>query len=432
MTTTTAGTTTGTTFYTLPVNLPRIIAAFDKVNRRLERTTGVHEPLRVLSREETTLTDPEAGGQLPVVALRVNWVLAAGEWRVAGVVTPVNSHSADYTYRAVDKTVPAPVVTDPRLCEHCGQRRNRVMLFVLADTQGNTMQVGTTCMEPHTGIKATKSLGLLLHRDPLDFLDPSDVVEDPEDWGGHDLPRAWSSEVEFPVRDVLGTAAHMFLTDEDESTAGGVYYSPKERAMDALCGEGLPVVTAKERAVADATYEAFRGSSEEPGTYRGNLAAALANTTVSRKQLGLVISAVGSYLRQQAREKEAAARAASINPAPWAPEGTKLSKAAPLVARLVFTFEYETPWGPVWRYVFHTEAGHEITWKSARGMCFDLSAEEPGCNNYCPTTGDVVTFTSGYVKSVGEYRGHTQTVMTRLRPASVRRGNEAGPAPWGE
>lgn len=417
-------TTTGIEFYTLPEHLTTIRLAFDKANARLASFSNTADPLQITNMEELQLDTKSGESRVTVLRLTVNWALSAADWTVAGLITPINGDTDEFTYAAFDASVTATDITDPRMCDHCGIRRNRSVTFLLVNNEGETMQVGSSCMEPRTGLRATKSLTNVLLSSPLDFVDDTLVlpeIEDDPDW----LPEKWesytSTATEYPLRKVLAVAAYMHHTNDLD----GIKYG----TVGAMRSGVTLKLTDADQELADQVYAAYVDGPADD-SYLGNLAKVFRHEWINRRQLGLVASAVPSYLRAQEWAKRDRLENGEVNPEPWAAAKTKITKDSPLEARLVRESCWETEWGEVSRYTFRTKENHELTWKTGTVPTAELVNEGADSCESSLQTGDVAIIQGGSVKEIGEYLGKTQTVLTRVRLGGIRRGTDEEPAPF--
>lgn len=248
--------------------------------------------------------DVELVGEMPRFK---GWSFVATlDYEDAGVVTrPVPGVTVDLSaHRA-----------RPAECDYCGKRRERVGTFVFLHTDGSTKQVGRTCLQPFAGLSVS---GLAWLSASLDELEAIEERGDREERGTREPTR-------FYVGELLRTACEVEQVEGYRSRAGATF--GKSATVDLvtaiLCGRsknddelrahvaaGADTAKATEKAAAVRAYaRELEGFSE----YVENLRTLAAGDTVTWRNAALLVSAVGSYNKDQGLQIERKAQAAAVH-----------------------------------------------------------------------------------------------------------------------
>lgn len=190
-------------------------------------------------------------------------------------------------------------------CDHCKSNRQRRDVFVVRNLDtGEQLQVGRTCLRDFLGTDDPASI-------VTRFRFWSEVEEQEREWAGS-LPWAAST---IALLELSAVAIRLFgwcskgQANIDESLTPTASY-----VNIALCETNCPhdaklkrqMVTGlndADRNLAQETLAHFRGLERSGSDYIHNLRVALADDTVSNpRHIGLVVSAVASYIREQERE----------------------------------------------------------------------------------------------------------------------------------
>lgn len=275
-------------------------------------------------------------------------------------------------------------------CDHCKTNHKRKYTVILRDTKtGEFIQVGKSCLKDFTGVNIASYAAWLSFWDSLDELQEASHRE-----------RLQKFELNYEVDDILGQAI-------EQSKHGG-YISAKVaednetdstsiRVKMAIDGEAdkygnvyypLYEITDETREVIKAVKE-FINEHEDDSVYMHNLKTLLHLKFIKWSNIGLVVSAYGTYLREVA-EKEAKERKA-----PSEYIGTVGDKIE-FTATPQCIYSTYTDWGNM--YIYKFEVGSDvIIWKTSR-----------------PLSDDSITI-KAKVKEHSLYNGQKQTVITNGR-----------------
>jgi len=148
------------------------------------------------------------------VRLGVDSIVKLAGWRLVAVIEHM-FHNAEFDKDGKEiskpetlnlirevpgETMPAKYRDTPQNCDHCGYKRRRNKTFVLAHDDGQTAQVGSTCLSDYLGVDASRLTNMASFL--TDFVDL--VAGDGWDdygYGGGRGPRVW------PIRDIISFAS---------------------------------------------------------------------------------------------------------------------------------------------------------------------------------------------------------------------------------
>ncbi|UNZ21842.1 hypothetical protein HC362_15295 [Streptomyces sp. 891-h] len=297
---------------------------------------------------------------------------------------PEQDAEAARQYRAIEN-----------FCHGCAVARHRTATYLARHENGEIRQLGTTCVEPYTGLPIKG----------LEALWRFGTLKD-SDWDGDEggIP----ADLRVPVVEVLRVTAAIveaegrFYSRSEQwkntrPTADGVeaYFfdrkAPMEWKAEIDAEPDAPSTAAAVRAWAVQGY----GSLSD---YRHKVAQLAKGETVDPRHLPTLVSAIAGWHRNQ--EKEAAERAAQ-NSKPQGAVGERISTNATVTT--VIELEGRT-------YGYHTQRRRLVKFQDREGnvfVWFSSAAE-------VPDQGDEVELT-GTVKDHSIYRETAQTVLTRCR-----------------
>jgi hypothetical protein len=305
-----------------------------------------------------------------------------GGYEMVGVLEKVKK-GVNFVFMTNNDHYDAAYASCSMSCEHCKTRRRRKQIFILHNEEkGETVKVGSTCLEDFTGHNPA---GLLLlasrwedlrqdifyddheggfygtpHRDPLIFL--AIVVEVIEKYGW--LPR---SKAGFGQKSTSEIAYERCFINYDKK--------PEEASV--------------EKAVE--ILEWARNVDPGSSSYLHNLKVAAGLQEITSKEAGLVASMVAAYQRAQANERKR-----EQNTSEWVGEVKERIEKSVTVEGIFSTTGF---YGPTTIYRFIDKAGNNYTWFSS-GAAWGVKV------------GDEVTI-KGTVKKHETYKGVKQTVLTR-------------------
>lgn len=397
------------TYRIYPTRIDQALAKIEAANKRLERA-GITERFEVTTRPVIVERTRHGNGGL-------TWV--DREERIELTLNRPDISYGGWTFVASVDATDAGMITrvapgqdlggwrpkDLR-CDHCNQVRQRTATYIVRDEQGNTRQIGSGCLRPFLGVTP----GALW---ALEY--------EPEIGEGYDAPepgeRDWGAGRVADAREMIALA--LAVSDggtdyvsrsraeilERASTADRVFsvIEPPQRAEDR---RGWEAIKAKaDEYIADGTVEKVIEAGrniEGDGDYAENMRVVLANEHVSYKHLGLAVSAVGVWSRNQER----AARNAPVAKGFVADVGEKITGTK---ATVVTVKHMDNPYqrgAENTLVVFRTESGHLVKWFASGRKNFKV--------------GEVGEFTGGTVKKHDQYKDQDQTVVVRVKfePAS--------------
>ncbi|GAA2242243.1 hypothetical protein GCM10010232_31640 [Streptomyces amakusaensis] len=281
------------------------------------------------------------------------------------------------------------------LCQGCAVARHRTATYLARHENGETKQLGTTCVEPYTGlpIKGLEALWRL------------GTLKD-SDWDGDEggVP----VDLRVPVTEVLRVAAAVvamdgrFYSRSEEwknrvPTAGsvdGYFFDRKASEEWRAAIDAEPGAASTAAAVRAWALKGYGSLSE----YRHKVGQLAKGETVAPRHLPTLVSAIAGWHRDQ--EKEAIERAAQNS----RPQGTKGERiTVPATVTTVIELEER-------HYGYHAQRRRLVKFQDAEGnvyVWFSSAATVPG-------KGDEVELT-GTVKEHSVYGETAQTVLTRCR-----------------
>ncbi|MFD0373602.1 hypothetical protein [Streptomyces sp. NPDC127114] len=280
-------------------------------------------------------------------------------------------------------------------CQGCSVARHRTATYLARHENGEIRQLGTTCVEPYTGlpIKGLEALWRL------------GSIKD-SDWDGEEggVP----ADLRVPVDEVLRVAAAVVTQDgrfysrseqwkNRVPTADSVeaYFFDRKAPMEWRAGiDAEPDAASTAAAVRAWALQGYGSLSE----YRHKVGQLAKGETVAPRHLPTLVSAVAGWHRDQ--EKAAIERAAQ-NSKPQGSKGERLTVPATVTTVIELEERY---------YGYHAQRRRLIKFQDAEGnvyVWFSSAATVPG-------KGDEVELT-GTVKEHSTYGETAQTVLTRCR-----------------
>ena len=325
-------------------------------------------------------------------------------------------------------------------CEHCQTNRFRSVTFVCKDSEGNTRQVGRTCLKDYTGINPSMAV---LWAEVRDFIADESVSDyDPDDWcsrgitpmcdvetvlghasdvirelgyrrsderdstkenvlrrlGSHEVPSAEGKEKAKAVREWL-TSLGEIAKAEDEAISAAWKAIEDLRASRAEWDDPDDFIDAKERLLVK--YDKLLRDRTVKDLERNCIPLAVCGFS-KQSHVGILAYmplAYERYMERKAREeqweRERQAAAAASDYVEKVKERLTIHAAT---ARLVTS--WETDYGTTFLYKFTDDHGNVFVWRASRR--FEAS--------------DGMTI-KGTVKEHSEYNGVKQTVITRCAAA---------------
>lgn len=306
-------------------------------------------------------------------------------WRPVAEVTFTPSGNPVVRH-AYGHTGPAPDL-DQDVCDVCHARRARSLLYVFTDEEGQTAQVGSTCVEAFTGITPT---GI-------------QTVFDTSIFGDTYQPSRARDGVEHRD-DVLLAAIRV--------TDGGKVHISRERAelsltpstsadVRQMLREAFDQATPDEEALIEQIRSFIDDIEDEDDTFLGKLRAVASDEWVAPRDIGLLAYAPVAFWRDQEKRRREQVRA-SINDDWRGSPGDKIANGTTFTVQR--TSRHSTMWGMTTIVSMLDDANRQITWFASGSRDF--------------RKGQVLTATSGVIKDHDMFDGKKNTVVSRLRLAS--------------
>ncbi|MEV0278552.1 hypothetical protein AB0I22_19520 [Streptomyces sp. NPDC050610] len=283
-------------------------------------------------------------------------------------------------------------------CHGCKVARHRTATYLARHDSGEYRQLGTTCVEPYTGLPI-KGLEALWR---FGKLKDSDWDGDSEGGIPADLRVTVAKALQVTAAIVAQDGRFYSRAEEWKNTsptadAVSAYFfdrraSPEWRAaIDAEPGAADTAAAVREWAI-----QGYGSTSD----YRHKVAQLAKAETVAPRHLSTLVSAIAGWHRDQ---EKAAAEQAARNSKPQGTKGERLTVAATVTTVIELEERYYGYHAQRRRLVkFQDDAGNVYVWFSSAATV--------------PSKGDEVELT-GTVKEHSTYGETAQTVLTRCRVA---------------
>lgn len=322
------------TTYTAEILAHRLDALKSAVAKLAKLAAKVDAPapeVVVTDRIEKTITQDEKTTTevwLQVTILNAYPVLSGG-WRFVAAIDHiadgVNIVRVAPDYREMDLSHLATVASS---CDHCRQTRQRFRTFYFVNEDGDTVQVGSTCMTDFTG-----------HEVKFRWIEFMDELTDNDELFG----RSGGSAIRFSVIDLLTAAARLIGVYGFQSAASAI---PTKSLLGSLLRsprdfEDVPPLTDEQaQEVKDAVEWIL--TAEADSSYLQNLQTVVKYDLSDYKYHGLIASLLTAYRRHMGWLAERKAREAA-DTAPKAPVvvGDKVQISGTVVTVGI----KETDWG---------------------------------------------------------------------------------------
>ena len=264
-------------------------------------------------------------------------------------------------------------------CEHCGTNHDRKITFIVGDKDGNTKQVGSSCLKDYSGIDPRMTA---MNKEITEIISKEYLVDAYYDDDDHVLPKVWNTISVFALAAKRFAEAGYVKSSEDNSNKSWIIAHANDTLTDEEMAAGKAIV---DSLVAMSTDEAI-----ENGLNDARLLALQSYCKLS--MFGYVAYAPVAFKRfedkKKAAEKASKSRHVGTIGEKWSGK--------------VNDFHLLTHWdngfgGTVYLYSFKDEDGNEMVWKASKGV----------------QTASVSTLTG----TVKEHKGKAQTVLTRCKVA---------------
>lgn len=347
-----------------------------KINRRAERR-GFAGDLQLRLGESRLGERRDTYGTFGVTETYATLTGSAphyGEWTFIAAIKLLPGADRPLVYQ-YEGALLDPAAVRAGVCDHCGTSRRRAHTYLLRDAAGEEKYVGSTCLRDFLGLAIAPALA------------------------GPDIDAALLSCPTPREYEPLTLLALAYMADRDPD--------PRVLLRDQVLSMALDGQSPTEDALAMAgkiSAELTAAYADETIGYRANLATALGALTVTRREVGLVASAIAAH----ARLTPPAAPAAAPITSEWVGEiGDQVTVAATVTtARAIETYYgYSATISRL--IVAATDSGDIIRMYTAAKWAREVAA------------GDAITVTAS-VKSHDTYRDAKQTVLGRPHLAQAR------------
>ena len=299
-----------------------------------------------------------------------------------------------------DGVVPEMYRTTDAICEHCHQNRMRNMTYIVRHDNGETKQVGSTCLADFTGCDDAEAIANYYAW--FDALE-EDIADDDE--FGKEIFRhgkTFISLVDYLVyvNRVIKADGWVSAARSDEH-----HSATKDVAMNAMFPmfEKVILPTDKERAEIKVILETVKlnlAGKSNLSDYEWNISVIVAENMITYRQAGYAASIIpmaGRIQEWNIKSGFAAAKPSNF----LGVVGEKINNIKVTVTRTLEVNGFRNSVNHM--YAFETETGDQLTWFSS--------------NNMGLHTGDTTTLLVATVKEHKVYNGKNQTVITRCKLA---------------
>ena len=376
-----------TTYKTAAENMDSINKAVAKANARLEKR-GYAERVGIVEISRS-FRPVDAGNPLGAKIEIVEFEIAGppmvdGGWTFVAVIDHLGEGAN------VVRTLRPDLLGDEAwhdrkgICEHCGHKRQRSQT-VLVHNDGETKQIGSTCLEAYTACSAAFAIVKELNR----LYKLANGIED--QIGGNGGRGQW-------VYGVLEVVAAALVVSKE----GAEYNKESIKFQTSSCLERARKPNSSDPMYPWPTNDQFAKAAEiltwadaqAPNSdYMRNVQAIIKADVVNFKHFGFITSLVPGYL------KHLGVVASRANAPVKANEYFgKVGDRVELELTLVRTPGFNTAYGYMTVYTFEASNGATFVWKSTADAGMEIGEK---------------AVVRGTIKAHDEFRGTKQTVLTR-------------------
>jgi len=397
--------------------LPDLVERLDRVNKQA-RKLGVNpivyrrgaEEDRVVHRRQVFDTTPprviETKARFVQVEIEGSIPVLPGGWTLVAVVN--HAEGLPIVKNVPGHELPAGQRERGTICDHCHTARGRKDTFVVVAEDGRVQQVGRNCLADFLGVSAFSPEALLalvtFLGDPLGGLSM-----DEEDFGYEGFQRG---RVTIDVVEIV-TIAGAFIdeygwTSRARANAEGTgatadqvvrFLFPPSRPQPSEIEERTRIRTRFTEALATEARAAIEWARAYEGVedYPLNLKVIASREVVGYDKLGLTVSLIASYRREQERLRERERKAKSSRFV------GEVGKRDILTLKLVAHRAIEGYYGTTHRCEFDLE-GATLVWWASNDPTYGPGAWQIGEERRVKAT----------VKKHEEFKGLKTTVVTRV------------------
>ena len=345
-----------------------------------------------------------------------------GGWQLAGRV--VHTPEGNMLRTVPGITVPDIYRTNPPICEHCCQNRQRNDTFLVVNEKGEYKQVGSSCLADFLGHPDPKQYAnyaqyLSEFRELAFGYEGKDINDEMEGWGRQ-------GQVTFAPVSIISLAialvkkgGYLSRTKADELSLSG---RPVSSTADTMAQFLFPSpnfdpwkeynikITDQDKELAEKIikWAIEEGNKPNPSQYMWNLSVA-ARGSASTRELGILASAVPSYHRMMEKKLEIEERKKSGELKESNFIGEKGDK---VIAKVKFTGQssFDGNYGTTFVNKFIDNNGNRFTWFASNQL---PGIEEENNIRDIEPGDEFVIF--GTVKDHNTWKDIKSTILTRCK-----------------
>lgn len=402
------------------VNLDTLIYRIERLNKRADKLGVEGITYTETGREQRKSKDKKTMYTVVFITVTGKRIRLEGGWYFVGVVE--HTDIGNILRPAPGQTIPIQYRTASRKCERCNLDRRRKDTYIVANDDGEYMQVGRTCLLDFTG-----------HADPHKYARWAEFVADFGEFAesladDEYIPSGRAAEgvglvsylaaVAMAIR-LYGWTAKSKSSFELPATADialGLHFDMRKGKIyrkdgtQAHARDGRPVQQEPEdkEAVTAALdwLDDMPPAKVQKNDYLWNLQIAVQDSRsdngegiVSWRRLGIVASLMGAYKRDETQRREAIA-AARANGADPGHVGAIKKRQEFTGLELTGVLELDGYYGTRYLHKFMDPEGNHLTWFKS---------------SYPPLEEGRTYSGKATVKEHGEFKGIPQTVLSRAK-----------------
>ena len=438
-------------------NLPVLQTRIDKLNRRalrlsmppiVVRVTGeIFKPFERKAQLGET-PDKIVHGQKTVVEHRKYFLVQiegqapkiAG-WTFVATLQHEQGGNILRTLPGFDASLPQKYRTAGTDCDHCGHDRRRKDTYILLADAGDFKQVGRSCLRDFLG-----------HTNPEKYAEWAEVIADLSGLVG-DLEEELGSAgggrgtKYYPLEGLLTLSRRVirgygwvsWKTSEEKSTEEHYFPSTASRVFNLLEGSPKGKVIAWEKLDQDAPVP--EGQEVEPldvadaiaaiewaknlpedisNDYQWNLRLLANSEQISPRSMGLAVSMVSAYMREQDRMSEIVRKSKGTRPSNYF---GYVKVREEFVLTVTHAHEYESNFGVKTLVTFEDQEGNRAKWFASGSV---INGWDSKTNGLVPVWEEGKTYKVKATPTHHEvYKGQKETTLSRV----VNLGEVIPPAP---
>lgn len=395
-------------------NLPLAEDSVAKANKRLEKA-GVEERFSYTIEHYMDKMQNRLNG-LDIMEPRVKMTINTPAVKFDGYtfLAAVEKIEAGFVVKTATGFELNGFTPDNLKCDACGKAINRQKTYLVEDSEGKMIQVGSSCIKNYFGVEP-KGLWSLTF-DPLARATDSDSWGSPIGFTDAALP----TEAVMAYALAISNGGENFVSGSTAYNYGGL--STADRVRDAISGTDskyraeVQVEAEKYTKEAKDLVEKLK-KTDQSSDYGRNLSVISTGEYTRWKDMNILVSGLSAIAREkrEAAKKEHAAKWGVAKSGFMAPIKTPL-KGRKLRVYQVQHSSQDDPYSyyggevSTTKVVLRDEDNHEVIWWAKRHVDVEPDQE--------------VTLTKGTVKKHGSYRGVDQTTIWRAEFEEEKRDED--------